>query len=125
MFGDMFLKTIPRSLRAAVALVVALICLGGAANRFPAIFLGLDPSPMSIVILVLSIVVGIPAMITFYYFQGLDGNTDTKRPQDLEVLHRAHLDNEKRERLSQGATPAFPELHTSSVEEHRRNIKSS
>jgi len=82
--NDMLFKTIPRSLRAGVALVVMLICLQQAFTSLQSLIVPSEAGVTAwmIVKLGVALLIGIAAAIAFYYFQDVDSQTKTEKPDE-------------------------------------------
>ena len=87
MFIEMILKTIPRSLRAAVALIVMLSALWTVYNMLPAMLVMGEVSFGRVAGFGLGLIIGIAATILFYYFQSVDGEPEGPHKQ-LETLNK-------------------------------------
>jgi hypothetical protein len=107
MFIDMILKTIPRSLRAAAALVVMLICLQQGLTSLQALVTAQDAPPYTAFKFGLAVLVGTAAAVAFYYFQSVDGKPAAQH-KELETLNRYHeAERRQQELASHTAKPVF------------------
>ncbi len=107
MFIDMILKTIPRSIRAAIALVVMLISLQQAFTGLQALILPGDDGAGVLVEFLLELVMGILAGAAFYYFQAID-DQPAVQDKSLETLNNYHEAEREEQRLrAVKATPVF------------------
>lgn len=106
MFIDMILKTIPRSIRAGVALVLTFMFLGAGFNELSTLLSADKPSLWLTVKCVGGLLLGSAAAICFYYFQAQDGGNG--HYSDLPTLNRHYKDEQARQRI-EGAevTPVF------------------
>ena len=107
MFIDVILKTIPRSLRAAAALVIMLICLQQGLTSLQVLVTTQNAAPYVAFKFGLALLVGIAAAVAFYYFQSIDGRP-VARHKELETLNRYHEAERQQQKLaSHTATPVF------------------
>ncbi len=104
MFIEMILKTFPRSLRAAGALVVMVICLQQAFTSLQTLLLPDQVSGGAIVRFVVTLIIGVAAAIAFYYFQTVDGQTT--KPHEVEILNK-HYETQPHSQYKGTATPVF------------------
>lgn len=111
MFINMILKTIPRSPRAAVALLVSLVALWRGTNGLiPLLGVSGRVSGFDTFITVACLAIGTVAGVVFYYFQAQDGERVAKPYDPLEVLNHAQetmAQHAHEEKLKHAATPVF------------------
>jgi hypothetical protein len=108
---EMIRKTIPRSPRAAVALVISLAALWRGTNGLvPLMGIGEKATGLGTLVTVLCLVVSLVAGVVFYYYQARDGVSATSSYNELEVLNHAQeiaAKQAKEEQLRHAATPVF------------------
>jgi hypothetical protein len=104
MFIDMILKTIPRSWRAAVALVGLLLGSGVLLSALQQLVTP-GAGAGAVVKFLLGLVTTVPAAICFYYFQFKD--SQARAYSDLEVLNSAYK-NEQAAKQVPKIEPAWP-----------------
>jgi|GEM_PF-4676729 len=115
MFLSMIIKTIPRSPRALLALIVMLGSVSLLLSALTELFAPNNNSPtMSAVKFGVGLAIGLPATVVFYYWQHLD-QTKSHEIQKLEVLDR-YAEAEKRQRVykQNTASPAYPPMSATS-----------
>lgn len=103
MFFDMLRAHIPKSLRAGVALAVMVVALFSAFSALPA--LAANTPGKSWLQLVAGLLIGIPALVCFYYFQGKDGQPKSLDGITIETLAEA---GKKRVEISPANIPDEP-----------------
>ncbi len=107
MFIEMILKTIPRSLRAAIALIVMLFSLQQAFLALQVLILPGDDGAGPVVKFVVGFLIGTVAGGAFYYFQSID-DQPTGSHKSLETLNTYHEAEREEQRLRAAkATPVF------------------
>jgi hypothetical protein len=104
MFIEMILKTFPRSLRAAGALVVMVICLQQAFTALQSLLLPDQASAGAVIRFVVTLIVGVAAAIAFYYFQTID--SQPAKPHEVEILNK-HYESQPHNQFKGTATPVF------------------
>lgn len=108
MFFSWIVRTIPRSIRAFLALLVMLGSLSLLFSALQGLFVPSDAASRTTVIkLIVGLVIGLPATGVFYYFQTMD---ERKRHghDRLEILNRyAESDKERRIYADSTAKPVF------------------
>ncbi len=102
MFIEMILKTFPRSLRAAGALVVMVICLQQAFTTLQTLLLPDQASGGAAIRFVITLVIGGAAALAFYYFQTID--SQPAKPHEVEILNRHYESHNQHKGM---ATPVF------------------
>lgn len=86
MLLDMILKTIPRSWKAFAALMVMFAGFGLMLNGLQALVMpeGSMPTNSKPIYFVFGLIIALPAVVAFYYFQSIAGAK--KSPHELETL---------------------------------------
>lgn len=107
MFIDMILKTIPRSLRAGVALLVMLVALSAANNALAPLLVPGGDGIGTVLTFVFGFIIGLVAAGYFYYFQSIDGG-EPGAHKPLETLNETHIADQRRQRIENAkAAPVF------------------
>jgi hypothetical protein len=120
MFLNMLRHAIPRSWRAAVALVICLLFLSPGLSVLQYLVVPLSNSHISgwqVAKQLILLAIGACAGVAFYYFQGKDGAPKNKY-SGLEVLNKAEEFRQQEERLKRTATPVFSS-HEGEVKEKK------
>lgn len=105
MFIDMILKTIPRSWRAAAALLVALACVQQVFTRLQSLLLSQGNAGLNGFVFIVALVLGVASTTAFYYFQSVDDrNVEVGSLETLDKYHRAQA---QKERIERPATAVF------------------
>lgn len=111
MFIKMILKTIPRSIRAGVALIVALVLLGSGLKAMQQLLVPGEDSKWTVVKCIGGLLFGLVAMVLFYYFQSIDG--ETKEFNELDTLNKYQESEREKQKLKDvEITHAYPEDFT-------------
>jgi hypothetical protein len=120
MFLQMILGTIPRSIRAGMALVVMLVAIQQGFSDFSQLVLP-GASKWKLVLGIFWLIVGLAAVVMFYYFQSVDGEGRGKKYNGLDTLSKAY-ESQRREKemKSHVATPAFPNTEMESDQRDKR-----
>ncbi len=107
MFIDMILKTIPRSLRAVVALIVMVVSIQQAFTALQTLLLPGSGSVGDVIRFTACLVFGVVAAGFFYYYQSLDSVSNGSH-QSLETLNAYHEAKNREQRIAENrATPVF------------------
>jgi hypothetical protein len=101
MFMDMLSKTIPRSWRAAIALLVTLLAFGRGLSAIQVLVVP-DSDKSGLFVSILALIIGIVAMIAFFYFQSIDG--EPKKYNELETLNKYYQREQHKQAI---AKPVF------------------
>jgi len=111
MLAELIRKTIPHSIRAAVALVICMAALGRGTDGLASMLgVGSAASAGSNILSMLCLAVGFAAGVAFYYFQARDGDDNVKAYNELDVLNHAQESMAQaahEEKLKHAATPVF------------------
>lgn len=103
----MILKTIPRSLRAGVALVALIIFLGTGLSSLRQLLIPGDDSVWIVIKCIGGILIGSLAAGIFYYFQTIDQGVSSYG--GLETLSKYHQDEQSRQLQEKvKIKPAYP-----------------
>lgn len=93
----MILKTIPRSIRAGVALFLVFVCFYGGLKALQQILVPGEDSLWVQFQCYGGLIVGVGAVIAFYYFQSVDGNGGGY--SELDTLTRYHQAEREKQKM--------------------------
>lgn len=119
----MILKTIPKSLRAGVALFVVFVCFYGGLQAFQQLLLPGDDSFWVVAKCVGGLIIGVIAIVFFYYFQSVDGSGS--KYSEIDTLSKYHQTEREKQKLSNvEITHAYDFDKESSDQEEKTDQKS-
>jgi hypothetical protein len=112
MYFDLLKTHIPKSLRAAVALVVMVLALGGSFLAVPSLLVPGAPTGRVWAQIIIGMAIGIPAACCFYYFQSIDAKSKDTRQIEIETL-AAQANRDAGAQAPAAITAAYPPDNTS------------
>jgi hypothetical protein len=119
------MKTIPRSIRAGIALVVSIVLFSAGLDGLQALVAPGGHSGMDTLKCIGGLLIGTIATVIFYYFQALDGEGSGKGYSEIETLNSYQQSQKEEERYKNvDITPAYGEnVHSESPKSADNTLK--